>query len=322
MINLRKILCPVDLSKGSLLTLRFANAIAGRYRASLTVIHVLENPHADIPGGETGAFSFGELVGLYKEERQEEIIDILKYKGHHAVSYEIIFKEGTPYNEITDTARKIKADMIIMSTCTSGKHGMGIGSTTERTVRFSPCPVLSIQADNGQKRQEQFEKLTDLMDTSPNVKRTILLPTDFSEHSVLATKYAISLAKEYKAELIILHVIETIAEVSLMSSVDLPGYGTTSVYYNGLLKDAQERVKNIREMASENGVKSIERIIYGNPRHEILDIASTEPIDLIVIGTHGRKGFSRFINGSVAEAVVRHAQCSVLSVKNPEHDFI
>lgn len=321
MINIGKILCPVDLSKGSFLALRFANAIAGRYRASLTVIHIMDNPHADIPG-EPGTFSFGELIDLYKEERQEEIIDVLKHKGHHAVNYEIIFKEGVPYREITDTARKIKADMIIMSACTSGKHGIGVGSTTERTVRFSPCPVLSIQTDRDQKRQEQVDKLTDLMDISPNAKRTILLPTDFSEHSALATKYAISIAKEYKAELIILHVIETIAEVSLMSSVDLPGYGTTSVYYNGLLKDAQERVKEIHNMASENGVQAVERIIYGNPRHEILDIASTEPIDLIVIGTHGRKGFARFLSGSVAEAIVHHAECSVLSVKNPEHDFI
>ncbi len=321
MINLGKILCPVDLSARSLLALRFANAIAGRYKASLTVVHVMENPHADIPG-DTSAFSFGEIIDLYKEERQEEIIDVLKHKGQHAVNYEIIFKEGTPYKEITDTARKIKADMIIMSACTSGKHGIGVGSTTERTVRFAPCPVLSIQTDHDQKRQEQIEKLNDLMDTSPDVKKTVLLPTDFSEHSALASKYAISLAKEYKAELLILHVIETIAEVSLMSSVDLPGYGTTSVYYNGLLKDAQERIKGIHDMASENGVQAVERIIYGNPRHEILDIASAEPIDLIVIGTHGRRGFARFLSGSVAEAVVHHAQCSVLSVKNPEHDFI
>ena len=68
MINLSKILCPVDLSKGSLLALRFANAVAGRYRSSLTVIHVLDNPHADIPGAETGAFTFGEVIDLYKED--------------------------------------------------------------------------------------------------------------------------------------------------------------------------------------------------------------------------------------------------------------
>jgi len=321
MINLKKILCPVDLSTGSFLALRFANAIAGRYEASLTVIHVLENPHADIPGGETGAFSLGELVDLYKEERQEEIVDVLKQKGLHAVNFEIIFREGVPCEKIADTASNIKADMIIMSSCTSGKHGIvSAGCTTERTVRLAPCPVLSIRTDHDEKTK--IEELSDLMDTSPDTKRTILLPTDFSEHSALASNYAISLAKEYKADLIVLHVIETIAEVSFMSSVDLPGCGSTSIYYNGLMKDAQSRVKNICDKASEHGTKAIDRIIYGNPRYEILEVAEAESVDLIVMGTHGRKGFSRFISGSVAETVVRHAQCSVLSVKHPEHDFI
>jgi nucleotide-binding universal stress UspA family protein len=69
-------------------------------------------------------------------------------------------------------------------------------------------------------------------------------------------------------------------------------------------------------------VTAYDRIISGNPRHEILDVARSESIDLIVIGTHGRRGFSRIIQGSVAEAVVRHAPCSVLSVKQPEHDFV
>ena len=57
MITLKRILCPVDLSELSMLALRFAQAIAGRYRAFLTVVHVLENPYLDIPGGKTGAFS-------------------------------------------------------------------------------------------------------------------------------------------------------------------------------------------------------------------------------------------------------------------------
>jgi nucleotide-binding universal stress UspA family protein len=322
MINLRKILCPVDLSKDSFLALRYANAIAGRYRSSLTVIHVLDNPHYDIPGAETGAFTFGEVVALYKEERQEEILEVLRHKGGHAVNVDIVFKEGVPHNEITETAREIKADMIIMSTCTSGTHGFLAGCTTEMAVRLAPCPVFSVRTNYDLEHHEHIEDLHDIMDTSSETNRTILLPTDFSEHSMLASKYAMSLAKEYKAELIVLHIVESVAEVSLMSGAELPSYGTMSVYYEDLVKEAQERTKGICDMASEHGIKATNRVIYGNPRHEILNIANSEPIDLIVMGTHGRKGFSRFVNGSVAEAVVRHAPCSILSVKHPEHDFI
>jgi len=321
MINLKKILCPVDLSKPSLVALKFANAVASRYRSSLTVIHVLQNPHADIPGGGTGAFSFGELVGLYREERQEEIIDVLKQGNRHAPHYDIIFKEGTPYDRIAETAKDIEADMIIMSSAT-GQSGMIIGHTAERVVRLAPCPVLTIQTGHNEEKQKEISELNDLMDLSSEAKRTILLPTDFSDHSILAGKYATSLAKEYEAELIVLHVIENVAELSLASSVDLPGYNTASIYYDDLLQSVQGRMKNLCDEIGEQEVEVSNQILYGNPRHEIFDIAESENVDMIVMGTHGRRGFSRFINGSVAEAIVRNSPCSVLSVKHPEHDFI
>ncbi|MEM2990542.1 MAG: universal stress protein, partial [Halobacteria archaeon] len=164
MINLKKILCPVDLSVASMLALRSANAVAGRYGATLTIIHVLENPHFDIPGGETGTFSFGELVELYREERKEEILDVLRHKGAVTVQFDILFKEGVPYDEITKTAREINSDMIIMSTCTKA-HGLLAGCTTERVVRLAPCPVLSVQTN-----KEGVKALNDIMDTDPNAK--------------------------------------------------------------------------------------------------------------------------------------------------------
>lgn len=321
MIKLQRILCPVDLSESSMLALRFANAIAGRYKSALTILHVLENPHLDIPGAETGAFSFGEAMNLYKEERQEQIIETLRRKGNPAPNLEIIFTEGSPYKEIVDNAKKLKSDMIIMSAFTDGTYGSMIGSTTERVIRLSPCPVLTIRTDIGSKYHEEIKEMNDLMDTRPGISRKILLPTDFSEHSMLAKKYALSLAIEYKAEIIALHIIENIAQLSLLTGVEMPGYSAASIYYNDLFKLAQKRIKEICDEASSKGINTKERIIYGNPRHEILNIAKSESIDMIVIGTHGRRGFSRLIHGSVAEAVIRHSPCSVLSVKYSEHCF-
>ncbi len=321
MIKLEKILCPIDLSESSMLALRFANAVAGRYKSALAILHVLENPHLDIPGAETGAFSFGEAMNLYKEERQEQIIETLKHKGNPVPNIEIIFTEGSPYKEIVDSAKKLKADMIIMSAFTDGTHGSLIGSTTERVVRLSPCPVLTIRTDPGSKYHEEIKEMNDLMDTRPGIERKILLPTDFSEHSMLAKKYAFSLAIEYKAEIIALHIIENVAELSLLTGVEMPGYSAASVYYNDLFKLAQRRIKEICDSASSKGISIKEQIIYGNPRHEILNVAKSESVDMIVIVTHGRRGFSRFIHGSVAEAVARHSPCSVLSVKYSEHDL-
>ncbi len=322
MIKLERILCPVDLSEPSLLALRFARAVAGRYEASLTVIHVLENPHLDIPGSKTGAFGFGELMALYQEEREEHILDFLRRKEVPAVETNVLFKEGVPYDEITKTAREIEADMVIMCTCTGGPHAKLVGHTTERVIRLAPCPVLSIRTDEDLDHREKLEHLDDLMDTSPGAARTILLPTDFSEHSALAADYSISLAQKYEADIVVLHVLERVAEFTSMMGGDLPGHETVLLYYDDLFKTAQDRVKEICKRAEEHRVTAHERIISGNPRHDILAITESERIDLIVIGTHGRKGFSRVIHGSVAEAVARHAPCSVLSVKRPEHDFI
>lgn len=322
MINLKRILCPVDLSEPSMLALRFAQAVAGRYGAALTVIHILENPHLDIPGGRTGAFSFGELMDLYREEREEHILDVLRRRGAPAVEAHVVFKEGVPYKEIAETAQEIEADMVMMCAYTGEPHISLIGHTTERVIRLAPCPVLSVQSDHRPGQREKLEHLHDLMNTDPAVTRTILLPTDFSEHSALAADYAISLAQKYQAEIYILHILERVAEFTSMMGADLPGHETVMIYYDDLLETAQKHIKEIRDRASEHNVTVREQVIAGNPRHEILNVANSKPIDLIVIGTHGRRGFSRVLHGSVAEAVVRHAPCSVLSVKRPEHDFV
>lgn len=322
MINLKRILCPVDLSELSMLALRFAQAVASRYEALLTVIHVMQNPYLDIPGGETGAFSFGELVDLYRKEREEHILDALRCEGAPAVKLDIVFREGTPYDEITKMARETETDMVIMSTHTGQTHDGLAGGTTERVVRLAPCPVLSVRTDHSLEKREKLEHLKDLMNTNSTASRTILLPTDFSEHSTLAANYAISLAQEYKADIIVLHVLERVAEFTSMMGNDLPGYEVVLIHYDDLSKMAEKRVKEICDRAAEHNVTAHGRIVPGSPKHEIFTIAKSEPIDLIVIGTHGRRGLSRVIHGSVAEAVVRYAPCSVLSVKQPEHDFI
>lgn len=322
MINLKKILCPVDLSELSMLALGFAQAVAAKYNASLTIIHVLENPYLDIPGGETGAFSFSEIMDLYREEREEHILDVLRRKGAPAVKVDTVFKEGVPHDEITNLARERETDMIIMSTRTGGLHEMLAGHTTERVVRLAPCPVLSVRTDQSPEQREKLEHMHDLMSKEPGRTKTILLPTDFSAHSALAADYAISFAQEYEAEIIVLHVMERVAEFTSMMGDDLPGYETVLGYYDDLLKTAQKRVEEICSRAKDHNVTANCRVMPGNPRHEILAVAGSEPIDLMIIGTHGRRGFSRVLHGSVAEAVVRHAPCSILSVKQPEHDFV
>jgi nucleotide-binding universal stress UspA family protein len=146
----------------------------------------------------------------------------------------------------------------------------------------------------------------------------ILFPTDFSEFSNNALKYAISFAREYKAKLIVLHVIENIYPYS--------GFSETAFPIVELYTDVEKYAsKEMESLISNNVPKDlpVEQIITrGTPFLEIVNSAREKEVDLIVIATHGRTGLEHVFFGSTAEKVVRKAPCPVLTIRNPEHEFI
>ena len=148
-----------------------------------------------------------------------------------------------------------------------------------------------------------------------NVKK-ILFPTDFSEGSDNALPYAADMAKHYGAKLCVLHVIQDIAEAT--------GWYVPHVSLDELYRDIEKNAaKEMDRYGVEElrGIKDIERIVVkGRPYEKILKFAGENKADLIVIGTHGRKGLDRVIFGSTAEKVVRDAPCPVLSVRLPSHE--
>jgi nucleotide-binding universal stress UspA family protein len=143
----------------------------------------------------------------------------------------------------------------------------------------------------------------------------ILAPTDFSDHSRHALKYACELAKRFGAELRLLHVVlpPTMAVTSgapLPQEVARPELGAREEFGKLEIPDADE----IREVARE--------IQLGTPFVEIVRYAKANDVDLIVMGTHGRTGISHVLIGSVAEKVVRKAPCPVLTVRPEGHQFV
>ena len=132
----------------------------------------------------------------------------------------------------------------------------------------------------------------------------ILLATDFSPSSDTATEMAVRLARESGGTLIVLHVQE------------LPvSFGGGEAYFG-----PQETEEELRQLMADAipasaGIHVEYRILVGDAARDIVRIAEEENADMIVIGSHGRKGISRMLMGSVAEAVVRRAHCPVLTVK-------
>ncbi len=135
----------------------------------------------------------------------------------------------------------------------------------------------------------------------------IIFPTDFSKCSDAALSQATSLARERGDTLVIVHVEEPPL-----------AYGGGEMYY-GLPEPDTEGLKQMLERLgpADANVPCERRLITGSPATAICDLAKEEDADMIVMGTHGRTGFSRLLMGSVAEDVMRHAQCPVVTVRHP-----
>jgi nucleotide-binding universal stress UspA family protein len=136
---------------------------------------------------------------------------------------------------------------------------------------------------------------------------TILHPTDFSERSQYAFWLACSLARDYGARLIVLHVVVTPAVVY--------AEGVIPPNPEELRAAAQVRLDQLQTPRAD--VRAERRLSEGDAVEETLRVAQEANADLIVMGTHGRTGLGRLLMGSVAEQVVRRALCPVLTVKAP-----
>jgi nucleotide-binding universal stress UspA family protein len=141
--------------------------------------------------------------------------------------------------------------------------------------------------------------------------RHILAPTDFSEYSKQAVASALELAKKFGAKLSILHVVE-------LPAYPVEGYvppSLTTTFMEDLEREASQELAQMVPEAESAGVELARLVTVGSPYRKILDMAEAEQVDLIVMATAGRTGFSRLIMGSIAERVVRTASCPVLTIR-------
>jgi nucleotide-binding universal stress UspA family protein len=144
--------------------------------------------------------------------------------------------------------------------------------------------------------------------------RHILAPTDFSDYSKKAVASALELAAKFGAKLSILHVIE-------LPPYPVEGYvppSLSTTFLEDLERQATEDLAQLVPEA-ESAKVEVERLIaVGTPYRKIIETAEAEHVDLIVMATAGRTGFSHLVMGSIAERVVRTASCPVLTIRPHE----
>jgi len=142
----------------------------------------------------------------------------------------------------------------------------------------------------------------------------ILFPTDFSATSEHALSYALSLAKEYGAKLMLLHVIDDTTEAA--------GFYIPHMSYEKLDTDMKAAAEKMLKGFCIKHLKGLEgysfNVVIGTPYKEIVAAAEEQQADLVVMGSHGRTGIDRLVFGSTTERVLRKSPCPVLTVHPPE----
>ncbi len=144
--------------------------------------------------------------------------------------------------------------------------------------------------------------------------RRILVPTDFSDSAREALDWAQTLAREFKAEILLLHVVENLTVGYASDLFPVP----MAEVYEEISSYARTELGKLAEEVRKSGVTVTERLAQGTPSAEIIRIAKEEPVDLIVVGSHGKGLLDHALFGSTTERVVRKAPCPVLTCRPPK----
>jgi nucleotide-binding universal stress UspA family protein len=301
MFNIHRILCPVDLSDASRHALDHACALAGWYSATVTVLHVHTPVYLPVPGPAITAVAGNTALSEPDVDRlRAQVHAFVADAGRGDYPYDLVIDSGSPSNRILQYASTMPADLVVLGTHgLSGFEHMMVGSVTEKVLRKSTCPVLTVPPRAHATSQLPFKRL--------------LCPVDFSDASVLASKTALTLAAESEAKLVFMHVLEG------PEDDEARGSRSFSVPEYRRLREQKAGAELAALVPADAGrwCEPAGRIAHGKPYREILRLAEEESIDLIVMGVHGRNPIDLALFGSTTNHVVRRARCPVLTVRSP-----
>jgi len=297
-LNIQNIIVPIDFSKMSVQAIQIAKQLARRFSASIHLAHVRQSNYtADFVAP---AFMTYEQVG--EQTALKELEGVGSECGVSSASCHVL-GGAPPFDEICRLARTVPADLVVMPT--HGRTGLKhvfLGSTAERIVQHSSCPVLvtrgsAFQANSG----SRF-----------GIKK-ILVPVDFSSCSREGLRYAIAFANEFGAKVILVHAtyLGYVYSSEGTAIYDIPGLQKAAQ------KTAERKMRELVRSVNFGPVKFETAFTDGSPVTDICAFVKDHDVDLIITSTHGFTGFTHVLIGSIAEQVVRHATCSVLVV--PSH---
>ena len=279
MINIKRILCPTDLSPYSGNAVRYALALARAHGAELILLHCTDGSDAD------------EELGLLESSLLEHVnpSDLIGSRWRAVVAPADHIDE-----EIMTRAQLERVDLIVMRSRRRPHRAALLGSTAESVCRSAPCPVLVMHNDEREFVSDELRV---------DLKR-VLVAYDFSDYSELALKYALSIAQEHQAELHLLHV--------LPRSVNDPEIAWYPVKGESAYHIAARRLQRVVPADVHLWCDVKTAVSEGNAYREILNYAEQNEINLISVGAHGAGFGMRALFGSNVDRVLRQAPCPVL----------
>lgn len=308
--SIKNILVPIDFSRMSIQGIETAKRLGRRFGAAIHVAHVYQPAY---PAGFTGpVVALGELPVSYEEETSKQLAQQLKTLADRcglSPGDKMHLRKGAPvFDVICSLAAEIPADLLVVPTRASrGIKRFFLGSTAERLVQHSPCPVL---VDRKSAAQLPLGSLP----AAPALRiDKILVPADFSRCSLEGLRYAIQFAEKFAAKITVLHVLD----LGYSQPIDSHATYDLTRYARAALKDAQAQMRKFVRLVKFGRVRFDTALVIGTPVEQISDFALAQDVDLIITATHGLTGFKHILIGSIAEHLVRQSRVPILVV--PSH---
>jgi len=286
-VAFKNILIATDFSEVSQHALLHALAMAKRYDAKLTVVHVAP-PEAQTP---IPMEPVPVELDWQKRRGAESLARLEGFEALHMYPHEMVLRQGNPWPEIRALIEQRGVDLIVL-----GTHGRGLigtlllGSVAEQVLRHATCPVLTVGPD----------VLTSLLDHERYTH--VLFATDFSDGSMHALPYALSIAEEHEADFTLMHVLEQLEPLPME-------------YSKELISEYRQRLWQMVPEDANLWCKPQVTVAIGTAPDEIVRTARDRQVDLIVMGVHSGGAVASHLPWTVVHAVVRRARCPVLTVR-------
>jgi nucleotide-binding universal stress UspA family protein len=296
-MHFKKLLVAVDGSEPSSAALDFALHRAKSYDAEVTIAYAFDRSAiAAQAWGPYGAIDSYPLVRAIREEADAVMASASDRAAREGVRATTLVLEGSPARVILERAQASSADAIVVGTHgRSGVSRLAFGSVAEAILRVSDVPVFVVR--------EAAILASNLA--------TILVACDGSEASAEAGRCALELARTEGAEIVYCTVVDP--NVLRWSRAEY-GYDPDH-FVTAVAREAIQLLEHTLDEAESSGVKTRSLLRYGDASNELLESARDVAADMIVLGTHGRRGLGRVFLGSVAESVLRRSAVPVCTVR-------